>query len=122
MADQADNIFRQKAVVEFVIKEGKAAKKISDRLNVVYGENSLSFRSVKRWVTYFKNGNTDICDKVRTGRPRSAATARNKASIDELIRNDRRVSCRIIAESRGISVGTAQTIVAELGYSKVCAR
>ena len=72
MADQADNIFRQKAVIEFLTKEGNAAKNISDRLNVVYGENRLSFRSVKRWVTYFKNGNTDIDDKVHTGRPRSA--------------------------------------------------
>ena len=122
MADPADKVFRQKAVIEFLTTEGIAAKNISDRLNIVYGENSLSFASVKRWVTYFKNGNTDIRDKLRTGRPPSAATTRNKATVDELIRKDRRVSCRIIAESVGISVGTAHTIVAELGYSKVCAR
>jgi [histone H3]-lysine36 N-dimethyltransferase SETMAR len=122
MADIADNVFRQKAVIEFLTKEGIAAKNISDRLNVVYGESSLSFRSVKRWVAYFKDGNTTICDKMRSGRPPSAATAGNKATVDELIRSDRRVSCRIIADSVGISIGTAHTIVAELGYSKVCAR
>lgn len=122
MAAHRDNVFRQKAVIEFLTKEGVSAKNISDRLKIVYGENCLGYASVKRWVVHFKNGNTDITDKPRSGRPLSAATAENKASVDGLIRNDRRISCRIIANSVGISVGTAQAIVAELGYSKVCAR
>ena len=77
MADHTDNVFRQ-AVIEFLTKEGFAAKNISDGLHIVYGENCLSYASVRRWVAYFKNGNTDICDKIPTGRPPSAATTRNK--------------------------------------------
>ena len=122
MADHTDNVFRQKAVIEFLFKEGSTAKTISDRLKNVYGESCLSYASVKRWVVHFRNGNSDICDKPRSGRPASVATPEKKASVDGLIRNDRRISCRIIANSLGISFGTAQTIVAELGYSKVCAR
>ena len=121
MAAHTDEFFKQKAVIEFLTKEGIPAKNISDRLKIVYGENCISYTSVKRWVVHFKDGNTDIADKPRSGRPLSAATAKNKATVDGLIRNDRRISCRIIADSVGISVGTAQTIVAELGYSKVCA-
>src|SRR3981081_1866863 len=122
MADCADNVFRQKAVIQFLTKEGATAKNISDRLKIVYGENSLSYTSVKRWVVHFKNGNDDICDKLRQGRPPSAATADNKALVDGLIRSDRRVSCRIIAQSLGIGHSTVQTIISELGYSKVYAR
>jgi histone-lysine N-methyltransferase SETMAR len=122
MADYVDNVFRQKAVVEFLTKEGNTAKNISDRLKTVYGDNCLSYASVKRWVVHFKNGESDICDKPRSGRPPSVATPEKKASVDGLIRNNRRISCRVIADSVGISLGTAQTIVAELGYSKVCAR
>ena len=122
MADCVDNVFRQKSVIEFLTKEGATAKNISDRLKIVYGENSLSYTSVRRWVVHFKNGNDDICDKPHSGRPPSAATADNKATVDGLIRSDRRVSCRIIAESLGIGHSTVQTIICELGYSKVCAR
>src|SRR6476619_7374733 len=122
MADCVDNVFRQKSVIEFLTKEGATAKNISDRLKIIYGENSLSYTSVRRWVVHFKNGNDDICDKPHSGRPPSAATADNKATVDGLIRSDRRVSCRIIAESLGIGHSTVQTIICELGYSKVCAR
>jgi [histone H3]-lysine36 N-dimethyltransferase SETMAR len=122
MAAAADSVFRQKAVIEFLTKEGATAKNISDRLKVVYGDSALSYVSVTRWVVHFKNGNEDICDKPRSGRPPSAATADNKAAVDGLIRSDRRVSCRIIAESLGISLGTVHTIISELEYSKVCAR
>ena len=91
MAAHRDNVFRQKAVIEFLTKERVSAKNISDRLKIVYGENCLGYASVKRWVVHFKNGNTDITDKPRSGRPLSAATAENKASVDGLIRNDRRL-------------------------------
>src|SRR6478609_4556148 len=111
MADCVDNVFRQKSVIEFLTKEGATAKNISDRLKIVYGENSLSYTSVRSWVVHFKNGNDDICDKPRSGRPSSAATADNKATVDGLIRFDRRVSCRIIAESLGIGHSTVHTFV-----------
>src|SRR5260221_11369761 len=122
MADHVDNIFRQKAIIEFLTKEGCTAKNISDRLKTVYGENCLSYASVHRWFVHFKNGNSDICDKPRSGRPLSVATPETKAIVDGLIRNDQQISCCVIADSLGLCLGTAQTIVAQLGYSKVCAR
>jgi transposase len=75
MAYCADNVFRQKAVIKFLTKEGATAKNITDRLKIVYGENSLSYSTFKRWVVHFKNGNDDICDKPRSGRPPSRSTS-----------------------------------------------
>jgi hypothetical protein len=43
-------------------------------------------------VKHFKDGNTDIADQPRCGRPRTAATEHNKQKVDELIRQDRRMT------------------------------
>ena len=84
MADQADAGFRQKVVIEFLIKEGNTAKQINDRLKNVYQETALSYSSIKRWVAHFSSGNTDIADKPRSGRPPTAATEGNKTRVDEI--------------------------------------
>ncbi len=74
MAAHTDNSLKQKAVIEFLMKEEISTREISDRLNKVYGESALSFWSVERWVAAFKGGRTNIIDKPRSGRPSSAVT------------------------------------------------
>ena len=122
MAAYADDGFKQKAVIEFLTKEGITPKEISDRLKNVYGASALSHSSVKRWVIHFKSGSSDITDKERSGRPLSAVTEENKRSVDELIRSDRRITVRGIVDVIGTGHGSVQDIIRELGYSKVCAR
>jgi transposase len=58
--------------------------------------------SVRRWVKHFKDGNTDIADQPRCGRPRTAATERNKQNVDELIRQDRRITFRETTAHLGV--------------------
>jgi transposase len=123
MAEQVDDIvFRQKAVIEFSSKEGIRAKSINDRLKPVYGEHTLSYRSVRRWVEYFSTGATDLNDKHRSGRPPSAATQKNKIRVNEIIQNDRRVTVLDIMNELEIGSSAVQHIINELGYSEVCAR
>ena len=78
MATYSDNNFKQKAVIEFLLKQGIAAREISDRLRNVYGEWAISYTTVRRWVAEFKGGRSDIIDKPRSGRPSSAVTEANK--------------------------------------------
>lgn len=122
MAAYADVGFRQKAVIEFLITEGIVPKAISERLRTVYGDNALSYATVKRWVVHFNSGNKEITDKPRSGRPVSAATAENKARVDELIRADRRITLQNIMDDIGIAKGTVCAIIKDLAYRKVCAR
>ena len=35
---------------------GKSASEIKSELDTVYGENTLPYRTVARWVSYFKKG------------------------------------------------------------------
>jgi histone-lysine N-methyltransferase SETMAR len=122
MAAYTDNSFKQKAVIEFLMKEGITARQISDRLKNVYGESALSHSSVKRWLADFKGGRSEIIDKPRSGRPSSAVTEANKQKVDELIRSNRRITTRDIIEVIDVGHGAVHNIICDLGYSKVCAR
>jgi hypothetical protein len=73
-----DMSFRQRAVIEFLVKVGNSAAVIYERLRDVYGDVCMGVSNVKRRVKYFKDRNTDIADQPRCGRPRTAATERNK--------------------------------------------
>ena len=100
------------------MKEGIAAREISDRLKRVYGESALSYPSVRRWLADFRGGSSDIIDKLRS----SAVTEANKQRVDELIRSNRRITTRDIIDVIGVSHGAVHYINSDLGYSKVCAR
>jgi hypothetical protein len=52
-----DMTFRQRAVVEFLVKEGNLAGVIYERLRGAYGDACMGANSVRRWVKHFKEGN-----------------------------------------------------------------
>jgi len=91
MADK-DISFRQRAVIEFLVKEEIPATEIHQRLQRAYGSLCMGASSVRRWVKHFKDGNTNIQDQPRSGRPRTASAERNKKRVDEIIQDDRRVT------------------------------
>ena len=66
MAAYTDNSFKQRVVIEFLMKEGMASREISDRLKNVCGESALSFPSVRQWLADFKRGRSDTIDKPRS--------------------------------------------------------
>ncbi|PSN45554.1 hypothetical protein C0J52_05766 [Blattella germanica] len=63
--------FRQRAVIEFLVKEEQSAVDIHQRLLRAYGDACMGASSVRRWVKHFKDGNTSIKDESRSGRPRT---------------------------------------------------
>jgi len=121
MADN-DMSFRQRAVIEFLVKEEIPAAEIHQRLQRAYGSVCMGASSVRRWVKHFKDGNTSIQDEPRSGRPRTASTERNKERVDEIIHDDRRVTVDTIARTLGIGHNAVQEMIESLGYRKVCAR
>ena len=107
MADN-DMSFRQRAVIEFLVKEEVPAAEIHQRLQRAYGSVCMGASSVRRWVKHFKDGNTSIQDEPWSGRPRTASTERNKERIDEIIQDDRRVTVDTIARTLGIGHSAVQ--------------
>ena len=55
MADN-DMSFRQRAVIEFLVKEEIPAAEIHQRLQRAYGNVCMGASSVRRWVKHFKDG------------------------------------------------------------------
>jgi len=92
-----DMSFRQRAVIEFLVKEEIPAAEIHERLQCAYGSVCMGDSSVRRWVKHFKDGNTSIQVQPRNGRPRTASTERNKERVDEIIQDDRRLTVDTIA-------------------------
>jgi transposase len=111
--------FCQRDVSEFLVKEENSAGLIYERLRGVYGDACMGASSVRRWVKHFKDGNTDITNQPCYGRPRTAATERNKQKFDELIRQDRRITFRETAAQLGVGHRAVQEMMEILGCRKV---
>ena len=55
--------FRQRAVIEFLVKEEIPAAEIHQRLQRAYGSVCMGAGNVRRWVKHFKDGKTEAIRK-----------------------------------------------------------
>jgi transposase len=76
-----DMLFRQRAVIKFLMKEEYSAEVAYKRPRSVYGDVCMGVSCVRRWAKHFKDGDTDIADQPRCGRLRTAANERNKQKL-----------------------------------------
>jgi histone-lysine N-methyltransferase SETMAR len=81
--------------------------------------------TVSRWAKRLassEQGQGNVSDIPRSGRPSTALTPATMQRNDSHIRNDWRITTRELAAILGIGKGSVDKIVHQLGYSKVCAR
>ena len=96
------------------------SKQILNELCGIYGPQTISMRTVFRWVKAFKAEKFSVEDDTRPGRPKTSVTKANKKIVVE---QDARLSVKDIASCTGISEGSVQTILKKrLDLRKVCAR
>jgi hypothetical protein len=79
----------------------------SDFVVCVCGDVCISISSVRRWVKHFKDGNIEIADQPWCGWPRTAVIEHKEQKVDELIRQDRRITARETAAQ--LEWGTMQS-------------
>ena len=118
---------KQRVVIEFLLSEGETTQNISRRLKQLYSDGAIDYSTVTRWVKRINDGQeepaeSDLCDRTRSGRPSSAHSSANIDQADTLIKKNRRITINELAESLGVSAGSAVKIMDTLGYSKVRAR
>ena len=89
----------------------------------VYGPQTISIRTVFRWVKAFKVGKFSVEDDTHPGRPKTSVTKANIAAVKIVVEQDARLSVKDIASCTGTSEGSVQTILKKrLDLRKVCAR
>ena len=90
------------------------SKQILNELCGKYGSQTISMRTVFRWVKAFKVGKFSIEDDTRPGRPKIYVTKANIAAVKIVVEQDARLSVKDIAICTDISEGSVQTILKKL--------
>ncbi len=88
-------------------------QKTFEMIQKVYGESAVHRATVYRWYNMFSKRQKSIRDEQRSGRPTTTRTHENIAHIADILKEDRRSSCRLIAEQMGIPKTIVQQILCE---------
>ena len=113
--------------IRFYIKMRAAlnvqARDIHEELYSVHGDQAPCLRTVERWCQRFREGQEELDDETRCGRPVAATTTENIEQVRMIIDDDSHVTIEEIQEQTGLSYGTAQRIIKDhLQLTKITAR
>ncbi|GBO15447.1 hypothetical protein AVEN_147261-1 [Araneus ventricosus] len=95
------------AVIKFLQAEGVNQSEIHRRLQDVYGPDILNRKEVNFWCQKFKDGRTE----KKRDRQRTSHTDDNCSKVERLIKEDRRIIVRGIAEVTGIPKSIVRGII-----------
>ncbi|KAJ8946569.1 hypothetical protein NQ318_008299 [Aromia moschata] len=113
----------QRVNLMFLVKLGKTFAKAYAMLKEVCGNECLSLTQIFEWFKRFKEGCETTESDPRPGRPSTSKPVENIEKIGELIREDRRLSIRGLAEITGIDKECVRKIFHEsFDIRKVCAK
>ncbi|UYV75320.1 hypothetical protein LAZ67_12003485 [Cordylochernes scorpioides] len=108
----------QRICIKFCAKNGFKGTEFFWILQTAYGDVVMSRRRVFEWYKRFKEGREETADNKRSGRPSmrpSTSTTPEKVDkVLELVREDRRITVREVAEEEGISFGSTQLIMKDI--------
>ena len=89
----------------------------------VYGKDCMSRTRVFEWHKRFHKGRANVEDDERSRRPTMSKITYNNREIEKIVREDRRLSIRLIAEKMSIDKETMWQVQHEnLLMTKVCAQ
>lgn len=82
-------------------------------LQVAFGDECLSRSRCHEWYKRFKEGRSSCEDDPRSGHPSTSTDDSHVARLNVLVRSDRRLTIREMAEEFNISFGSCQQILTE---------
>ena len=112
-----------KVTIQFCFKVGLSATEALVLVQKAYGNETLNRSNGFRRYSRCRDGRELVEDDERGGRSKSNRTELNIAAVADLVKNDRRIASRMIAESLKIPKTIVIRILKEdLGKRKLCAR
>jgi hypothetical protein len=88
--------------IKFCFKAGLSATERLVLVQKAYGNEALNRSNVFRWYSRFGDGRELVEDDESGGRPKWTRTEVNIAAVADLVKNDRRIASRMIAECLNI--------------------
>ena len=87
----------------FFIKLGDSATTTHGKLQQAFRDDAMSRAQAFRWHKMFSEGRTIAEDEQRSGRPSTTRTGDNTARVPELVRSDRRLTVKMIADEVNVN-------------------
>jgi len=113
----------QRFNMKFLVKLKLSATETFQLLTEAYGGDCMSRARVFEWHKRFSEGRESVKDDDRPGRPRTAVTDDNIEKVRDVIRKDRRLGVRAVAEEVNLDRESVRRILREeLNLRKVCAK
>jgi len=113
----------QRICIKFCFKIGKTATETYQLLQQAYGEYAMGRTQVFDWFRRFKEGRTSVESDPRSGRPSTSRNEEMFGKVKTIVRSNRRLTVREIADGCGISVGSCDAILTkDLHTKRVCAK
>ena len=104
---------QQHVCTDFCFRLGKTGAETYKMLQAAFGESFLSRLKTFEWYSRFKSGRRSFEDDPHLGRPATSHTEETMERVQEIIRANRRLTIREVAEHVGIAFGTCQKILTE---------
>lgn len=101
-------------ILLFYFYQGKNAAQAKQKICDVYGAEAITTTSCYNWYARFRSGNFNVEDAARSGRPSSI----ENDQILELIKVDRHLTAREIAEKLGICHSNVALRLQQMGLGK----
>jgi len=99
----SDKNLEQRINIKFCVKIGKSDSETLALLTVAYGEYAMKKSSVFEWHRRFKEGREDVQDDSKSGHTKTQRKDTNVDKVRTLVRSDRRLGARVIAEEMNMS-------------------
>jgi len=113
----------QRICVKFCVKIGKSVTETFEMLKIAFREEAMARIQTYEWLERFKKGRTSVHDDPLSGRPSTSKTGDNVAKIRDVIRSNRRLTVRDVAEEVSISKTVCHEILTEnLGMHRIAAK
>jgi len=123
MEMEARNIVQRFVCHLLCVKLGESATTTYGKLQPAFGDNAVSTAQACRWHKMFPEGRTLVEDEQRSRPPSAKWTGDNTARVRELVRSDRRLTVKMIADGVNMNWETVRlTLTEELWMRNICAK
>jgi hypothetical protein len=107
--------------IKFCSKAGLSATETLVLVQKAYWNEALNRSNVFRWYSRFRDGRELVEDDERGARPKSTQTEVNIPAVADLVKNDRRLASRKIAESLNIpETAVLRILIEDIWGKEIC--